>query len=195
MIAFNDLKINNSKKGDLMRRENIPVESFSCKCFDVWLNRWFLLACGNEVNFNVMTVAWGSFGAVWNKPFVQIFVRPTRHTYGFCNDFPHFTLCSFPEIFRKDLSVLGSKSGRDCDKLSFTKITPEKSKIVLAPSFKEADLVVECRKIYWDDLVPENFLDKSIVECYPQKDFHRVFFGEILRIEGSMSFGLESGFR
>lgn len=175
-----------------MKRMNLKTEDFSIRCSDFWLKRWFLLACGNEVNFNVMTVAWGSFGAVWNKPFVQIFVRPTRHTFGFCNDFPHFTLCSFPEKFKKDLTVLGSKSGRDCDKLSLTELTPEKSKIVTAPSFKEADLVVECRKIYWDDLVPENFLDKSIADCYPQKDFHRVFFGEILRIEASKSFREES---
>ncbi|MBN1620337.1 flavin reductase [candidate division WOR-3 bacterium] len=168
-----------------MKRKEISPKDFVTRPFDIWLNKWFLLSCGDEDNFNVMTVAWGSFGGVWNKPFAQIFVRPTRHTFGFCSDFPHFTLCSFPKDFRNDLNILGSKSGRDCDKLSLTGLTVEKSKKVSSPSFKEADLVLECRKIYWGDLNSSNFLDKSIDECYPQKDFHRVFFGEIVHVESA----------
>ncbi len=167
----------------MVKRKEVSPKDFLTRPFDIWLNRWFLLSCGDENNFNVMTVAWGSFGGVWNKPFVQIFVRPTRHTFGFCNDFPHFTLSSFSEKYKKDLSVLGSKSGRDGDKISLTELNVEKSKKVKAPSFKEADIVLECKKIYWNDLLPSNFLDKSIDECYPEKDYHRVFFGEILHIE------------
>ena len=63
-----------------------------------------------------------------------------------------------------------------------------KSEKVAAPSFAEADLVFECRKIYWQDLDPANFLSDRIMPNYPQRDFHRVFFGEILRIRGSAEF-------
>jgi len=58
-----------------------------------------------------MTVAWGSLGTMWNLPFAQIVVRPTRHTFGFMERFDTFTLCAFPEPRRKALQLLGSTSG------------------------------------------------------------------------------------
>ncbi len=45
-------------------------------------------------------------------------------------------------------------------------------------------LVIECRKMYWDDLVPEHFLDPVIDLQYPNEDYHRIYFGEILAIHG-----------
>ena len=42
--------------------------------------------------------------------------------------------------------------------------------------------VLECRKIYWDDMEPEHFLDEDIEKKYPKKDYHRIYFGEILEI-------------
>jgi len=155
---------------------------------DIWFTRWFVLTAGDRKNFNSMTVAWGSVGGMWEMPFVQVVVRPTRHTFGFMNDFDTFTLCSFPRKYRKDLALLGSRSGRDGDKIALTKLTPVKSAAVAAPSFKEADLVLECRKMYWQDLDDRNFLSAKIAANYPQMDYHRVFFGEILRIRGSREF-------
>ena len=155
---------------------------------DIWLKRWFVLTAGDMDQSNSMTVAWGSVGAMWEMPFVQVVVRPTRYTFGFMNDFATFTLCSFPAKFRKDLAILGSKSGRDGDKLALTRLTPIKSAAVAAPCFKEADLVIECRKIYWQDLDDRNFLSAKIAGKYPQMDYHRIFFGEILRIRGSKEF-------
>jgi len=158
---------------------------------DVWFKRWFVLTAGNMEKFNSMTVAWGSIGGMWEMPFVQVVVRPTRYTFGFMNEFDTFTLCSFPAKYRKDLAIIGSKSGRDGDKIALTKLTPMKSTAVATPCFKEADLAIECRKIYWQDLDDRNFLSAKIAAQYPQMDFHRVFFGEILRIRGSREFRIK----
>jgi flavin reductase (DIM6/NTAB) family NADH-FMN oxidoreductase RutF len=155
---------------------------------DVWFKRWFVLTAGNMEKFNSMTVAWGSVGGIWEMPFVQVVVRPGRHTFGFMNEADTFTLCSFPAKYRKDLAVIGSRSGRDVDKIALTRLTPIKSKAVDAPCFKEADLVIECRKIYWQDLEPDHFLSARIMPNYPARDFHRVFFGEILRVRGGKEF-------
>jgi hypothetical protein len=54
-------------------------------------------------------------------------------------------------------------------------------------------LIIECKKIYWDDFKPENFLDGSIEENYPQKDYHRFFFGEITEITGTEQYMFGSG--
>lgn len=154
----------------------------------VWFKRWFVLTAGDMQRFNSMTVGWGSVGGIWEMPFVQVVVRPVRFTFGFMNEFDEFTLCSFPHKYSRDRSILGSHSGRDKDKIALTRLTPIKSEAVAAPCFKEADLVFECRKIYWQDLDERNFLSPKIMENYPQRDFHRIFYGEILRIRGSDEF-------
>ena len=61
-----------------------------------------------------------------------------------------------------------------------------------APCFAEAELVLECRKIYWQDMEATQFLDDRIEECYPERDYHRIYFGEILAVRAAESFGKSS---
>jgi hypothetical protein len=49
-------------------------------------------------------------------------------------------------------------------------------------------LILECKKIYWDDMKPENFLDSSIFKHYKNNDEHRIYFGEVLKIRGTSEF-------
>jgi flavin reductase (DIM6/NTAB) family NADH-FMN oxidoreductase RutF len=162
--------------------KNIDVNDFLARPVDIWLNKWFLLTAGDFQNHNTMTVAWGSIGGMWSKPFVQVVVRPHRYTYKYMEEYQTFTLCAFSEKFQKKLSLLGSKSGRDGDKIAESGLTLIQSESVEAPSFAEAELIIECRKIYWQDMEPENFLQEEINDKYPQKDYHRIYFGEILNI-------------
>ncbi|HEX9934175.1 MAG TPA: flavin reductase [bacterium] len=169
-----------------MERNPIPLDNLTLRPYDLFANRWLLLACGrlDEAQFNVMTVAWGSIGQMWDKPFVQVVVRPTRYTFEFMERFPTFTLSSFSEKYRPVLNLLGSKSGRDGDKMKESGLTPMPSRRVEAPSFHEADLVFECRKMYWADFDATHFIDPETHRLYPKKDYHRVYFGEILAAEG-----------
>ncbi len=169
-----------------MDRKMISAEIFSAKSYHLWEKQWLLLTSGDFQSnaYNTMTVGWGSIGSVWGKPFVQVFVRPTRYTYQFINEHPTFTLTAFPIQYRKALAMLGAKSGRDGDKIKASGLTAIPSQTIAAPGFAEADLIIECRKMYWDDLRPGNFLDDSIQGHYPEKDYHRLYFGEILAIYG-----------
>ena len=45
--------------------------------------------------------------------------------------------------------------------------------------FGEARLVIECKKIYFADIDPANFLDAGIKSNYPKNDYHRMYIGEI----------------
>ena len=91
-----------------------------------------------------------------------------------------FTLCAFPEKYRKDLQMLGTLSGRDGDKLSRAGVTLTASRNVSAPSYNEANLILECRIIYYQDMDPGSFMDKTIQDNYPANDYHRIYYGEIL---------------
>jgi flavin reductase (DIM6/NTAB) family NADH-FMN oxidoreductase RutF len=134
--------------------------------------------------YNAVTVAWGSFGVMWHRPFAQVVVRPTRYTFDFREKGRDFTLSVFPERHRDALELLGTRSGRDGDKIQASGLTPIASTRVTAPGFAEAELILECRKIYSQDLDPARFLDPAIDANYPKKDDHRVYFGEILAALG-----------
>jgi len=167
-----------------MSWKSVHVEQFICKPFDLWDRQWLLLTSGDYSTgeFNCMTVGWGSFGIMWRRPFAQVVVRPTRYTYQFMDRFSTFTLCAFPDEYRKALKLLGSRSGRDGDKIAPAGITPIPSQEVAAPAFAEAELSFECETIYWQDMEPSHFKMPSIEALYPKKDYHRIYFGHILNI-------------
>jgi len=119
-------------------------------------------------------------------------VRPTRFTYGYMEDYDDFTVSAFPNEYRRALSYLGSRSGRDGNKLAGTNLTAIASRVVSSPSFEQAELTIECRKIYSADLDPARFIDPTIDTNYPNKDYHRVYFGEIVAILGTEKFAAQS---
>jgi flavin reductase (DIM6/NTAB) family NADH-FMN oxidoreductase RutF len=170
-----------------MERIDIPFERFTVSPEKAWGKDWLLLAVGDLAagRWNCMTVGWGAFGRMWNRPMAMIVVRPTRHTHGFMERFDTFTLSAFPENLRPALSYCGSHSGRDGDKAEAAGITPVTARLVKAPAFAEAELVVECRKTYVDQLEPGHFLADWIEPNYPQKDYHTMYFGEIVAVSGT----------
>ena len=164
----------------------ISHQNFHSKSFELWDKTWLLLTSGDfgKSDFNSMTVAWGGIGMMWNKPMVIVVVRPTRHTFKFINSYDTFSLCVFAEQYRSALNLLGSKSGRDGDKIKASGLTPIASSSIAAPIYMEAELVLECRKMYWEDLNPQHFLLPEIDKNYAKKDYHRMVMGEIVKIFG-----------
>jgi flavin reductase (DIM6/NTAB) family NADH-FMN oxidoreductase RutF len=169
-----------------MNLKPIAVKDFAPRIFHLFDDQWLLLACGDfgKKHFNAMTISWGSMGIMWNRPFVQVVVRPTRYTLEFMNQYDSFTVSAFGESHRNALNLLGSRSGRDGDKIAASELTPVASQKVAAPSFAEAELVLECRKLFWQDIDHSHFVDAGIEKHYPKKDYHRMFFGEVVEIFG-----------
>ena len=173
-----------------MKRAEIDLAHLAFLPVRDWQKRWFLLASGDFASgvYNFMTVAWGGLGCMWERPLAMIVVRPTRYTYEFLEKYPDFTLCQFPKEYSKQLAWCGAHSGRKVDKVKHTGLTPMAGRLAAAPVFAEAELALECRKIYWNDLQPANFLAGYIESHYPEKDYHRVFFGEILAAAGTAAY-------
>jgi len=154
-----------------MKRRPISISEFVIQAHSIWSHQWLVLTSGDFESgmFNSMTVGWGSFGVMWNVPFAQVVVRPGRYTYQFMEQYDTFTLCALGKKHRDALKILGSRSGRDVDKISEAGLTPIPSTRIAAPGLAEAQLIMELRKIYWDDLEPGHFLDPSIEKTTPTK--------------------------
>ena len=170
-----------------MERKIIAIEKLTVQPHNLFHNQWMLITAGDFQSgaFNTMTIGWGAIGTMWSKPFTFVAVRHSRYTYEFMEKFNTFTLTAFPEKYQEALNLLGSRSGRDGDKIKAAGLTPEASIQVAAPSFKEAEIVIECQKIYADDLNPAHFLDENIYKHYPNRDFHCIYYGEIITVAGT----------
>lgn len=141
---------------------------------------WMLITAGTLKKHNTMTASWGGFGVLWHKNICFCVVRPVRYTYSFMEDSDYFSLSFFPKKYKSALALCGAKSGRDTDKARATGLRAF-SPLRKSVSFKQARLIIVCRKIYFQDIDPARFLDPSIEKLYPNEDYHRMYAGEILR--------------
>lgn len=169
-----------------MKRIDIDVKEFNSDVFAL-LDKWMLLTAGSmeEGECNPMTVSWGLLGVIWFKPVVMIAVRPQRHTLKLIEKYDTFTLCALPESEKDILNFCGTKSGNEFNKVQECGLTPIESHKVDAPGFDEAELIIECRKLYHDNIKGKNFFDKKIIrECYAEHDYHEMFIAEVKKISG-----------
>ena len=157
--------------------EKVDIHSLNFNPFDKVGKDWLLISAIKNGKTNTMTASWGTLGHLWNKNVAIIFIRPQRYTKEFVDESETFTL-SFFDDKHKELSYLGTKSGKDEDKISNVNFHIEM--VDGNPTFKEAKEVFICKKLYVGKLEKEHFLLPEIYEKnYPLDDLHYVYIGEI----------------
>jgi len=164
----------------LTQFHQIDPKSLSDNTFTLIGDEWMLVSAGGLAHYNTMTANWGGFGILWSRKVCWCVVRPTRHTYQFIEQAEGFTLSFFERKHRTALELCGTKSGRDVDKAAATGLIPFETSPGLV-SFEQARLIIECRKLYTQDIDPTRFIEPALADNYPQKDYHRMYFGEVLR--------------
>lgn len=147
---------------------------------DLLNNQWGLITAGKEGAYNTMTVSWGALGELWGREMVTAYIRPQRYTKNFLDNNDCFTLSFYPPEYKKALALCGSQSGRDVDKVKETGLTPVFDEA--APYFREAKLVIVCKKVAVGQFEPEQFADATIMNEYPANDFHYIYYGEIQKV-------------
>lgn len=142
---------------------------------------WFLLTAGEQANFNTMTCSWGAMGEIWGSPSVTAYVRTSRHTFGFMEEGERFTISVFPVEYRSALAFCGSHSGRDCDKVKETGLTPVE--LDGAVAFAEAKLVFVCEKVYAQMMDESCFSVPEIAgKFYGSDPMHKMYIGRIIQV-------------
>lgn len=166
--------------------KEVSVQELQLNPMTLIAKEWMLVTAGTEERgYNTMTASWGHLGSIWGHggglPTSVIFVRPQRYTKQFVDREELYTLCFFPQEYKPQLAYLGSHSGQDEDKVAKTGLTPAFGEGYTY--FEEASLVLVCRKLYQAPVLEEGFLDKNVLEdCYPERDFHDLYVGEIIKV-------------
>lgn len=162
-----------------MALKKVDYRTLSFNPFTKLDRNWALLAAGEKGKWNAMTVSWGGMGTLWGAPAVTVYVRKSRYTLEFIEKSPIFTLTFLQDGHKDALSVYGSKSGRDIDKMAGCGLTP--CFVEGHPTFEEAETVFVCRKRFHQYMPPEQFEDdETIKEWYADNNFHNMFVGEVI---------------
>ena len=129
---------------------------------------------------NTMTVSWGQSGVLWNKNVCTVYVRPQRHTFGFCEGADVFSLSFFGDEYKDVLSYCGTKSGRDVDKIKECSLSYTLKNG--ACIFDGARVTLVLKKLYAQKLEGDCFYDKAPLSNYKANDFHMAYTCEITDI-------------
>lgn len=129
-----------------------------------------------------MTIGWGAIGVFWGKPIFLVPVRESRYTYQCIQKTGDFTVNVLPRKLADVADFCGTVSGRDHDKLAEAGLTAAPSRHVRSPMIEECVLSYECKLAHANDLVPKALVKELARSCYPQGDYHRFYFGEILAV-------------
>ena len=156
---------------------------FTTDILSVFDKKWALLTAGDSDNFNAMTISWGGLGTIWGRPVATVYVRTSRYTHDFMDANEFFTVSFYPEECKRILGVLGSKSGRDMDKMKESGLTPVQAGESM--SFKEAEITLVCRKLYKQQLNVANMPENVAKAMYEGQAPHDMYIGEIVEIIGN----------
>lgn len=165
--------------------------------FSLFARDWALVTAGTTEKYNGCTIGWGSMGTLWTRPgssgaVITVYVHPGRYTLELLRENEQFTVCFFPEAYRKALGYMGAHSGRHEDKAAAAGLTPVP--VGDSVGYREAHLTFLCRKLYQhpfarEDLAPEiQRYYQASPKVYPPDEHgrwqpHWVFVGEILCVD------------
>lgn len=135
---------------------------------------------------NPMTIGWGTMGVEWGKPIFVAYVRESRYTRQMIDESGEFTV-NIPvgEVDKQILSVCGTRSGRDLDKVAELGLELEEGECVGAPGIRQLPLTLECKVLY-RVAQPTATIPEAIQQRYYPKDdagnqdFHYAYFAEIV---------------
>jgi flavin reductase (DIM6/NTAB) family NADH-FMN oxidoreductase RutF len=153
---------------------------FNTEIFSQYDKKWALLTAGKEADFNTMTISWGGLGTIWGKPVATVYVRTSRYTHDYMDANEYFTISFFPEEYKQILGMLGSKSGREMDKINDSGLSAVKAGDSV--SFKEAEVTLVCRKLFRQELSVTNMPEDIAKSMYEGQAPHDMYIGEVVEI-------------
>ena len=135
---------------------------------------------------DTMTIGWGTLGIQWGKPIFIAFVRESRYTKELLEKNGEFTVnIPYGQYDKTILSLCGTRSGRDIDKIAELGLHLEESETISVPGIKELPLTLECKVIYKQDQEPAAINEENTARYYPKTpefpegDYHTAYYGQI----------------
>jgi len=145
-----------------------------------------VVTAGAREHYNSMTASGGGMGVMFRKPTAWCIFQTTRYTLELIEKKQTYTLSYFPNEYKKQVLFLGSKSGRDSEKMKEVELTGVQTPFGNM-SFEEARLIIECKLLQITTPNLSDFYAQEakdwIKEMYKDpNEIRKYVFGEITHV-------------
>ena len=139
---------------------------------------------------NTMTIGWGTLGVEWGLPVFVAYVREGRFTRELIDKSGVFTVnVPLGPVDKNIVTLAGTKSGRDGDKIAALGLTLEEPDVVSCPGIREFPLTLECRVVCRQlqdisalgEFYRKRYYPQDVPATNPSsnRDAHVAYYGEI----------------
>jgi len=143
----------------------------------------FLSVAASGLAPNTMTIGWAQVGPLWTRNVLSVFVRPSRYTAELLTKTDIFTVSvPAPGKLTEQLAYCGSRSGREGDKFAACGLKALAGKTASSVIAGGCTLFFECRTLHAAPLNLAGLPPDLRKRCYPSKDYHIAYFGDILEL-------------
>lgn len=166
--------------------KQISPEEINNNVFTLAGKDFYVITAGKKGHYNSMTASGGGMGVLFKKPTTWCVFQTTRYTLEMILKEQTYTMSYFPEEYKKQMLFLGSKSGRESEKMKEVELTN-----VQTPSgdisFKETMLIIQCKLTQITTPDPNDFCTQEakdyINEVYKDpNEIRKYVFGEITHV-------------
>ncbi len=158
------------------------INELNINPFEIFANGRVLVTAG--IKPNSMTIAWGAMGTLFSKKVCIVFIKESRFTNHLMEESDYFTLSFLSEKYKKELALMGTKSGKEVDKYELTGLTPVFDNDKFCSYIKESEFVLKLKKISELKFDYNSLFDEAAIKKYYSgedlNNFHHVYFGEIV---------------
>lgn len=135
---------------------------------------------------NVMSTHWGTIGTFWNKDVFVLPIRKSKMSHAIVDQTGCFAISVPIKDMRQEIIACDHLSGYNINKFEKLHLHPSRAKKIPCYTVSECGLFLECKVIYSGDM-DFSHLDESLQnEMYSCKDFHTMYFAEILDVYGDI---------
>ena len=164
-----------------MAKQGIAYDTYFQQVNKILGLRGLLLAAGApDKPTNAMAIGWAGMGLSWNQPTWTVFVRPSRFTYQLIEETGEFSVNVPGADVADAVAYCGSHSGRDEDKLAKLGLSVVPGRKIGCGVIEASPIIYECKVIGKVDVLPELLSERVKATAYPQGDYHRLYFGQVL---------------
>jgi flavin reductase (DIM6/NTAB) family NADH-FMN oxidoreductase RutF len=130
-----------------------------------------------------MTIGWATLGLVWGEPVLTVFVRPSRFTAPLLEQARRFSVNVPIGRMQHELEFCGTHSGRDTAKIDRAGLATAEGvwgDLTILPG---CDLIYECEIVQRLEFQPQAMPRELKGMFYGAGDYHRCYFGKVLRAQ------------
>jgi len=166
--------------------QEIKPEEIQGNVFSLVGNDYTVITSGSKSILNSMVASFGGWGMLFYKPVTWCFLRADRYTLEKIREEQTYTMAYFDEKYKENIMVLGSKTGRDSNKMNETGLiripTPDGNM-----TYQDAKLVIECKLVQITTVSPDDFYTEEghdfVMARYAEAgDYNKIVVGEIIRV-------------